>query len=261
MEIKEVRPKAKLIAYTKTIDNRGPEAVVAAAAKLCYSKTDAATLLENATDEKDAAFIKRLSNLGHESPLEHANFTFAIEGISRSCSHQLVRHRIASYSQQSQRYVDLENTFKVVVPEEIKSDMKAYETFISSVKKDIEDYVAIRDALVEKYNQQSDENSKAKLKKALENARSVLPNACETKIVVSMNARSLLNFFRHRCCNRAQDEIRELAIIMLDEVLEVAPGLFSRAGAPCVYGLCSEGAMSCGQKQQPRPRQLVKKKG
>ena len=261
MEIKEVRPKAKLIAYTNTIDNRGPEAVVAAAAKLCYSKTDAATLLENATASKDASFIKRLSDLGHESPLEHASFTFAIEGISRSCSHQLVRHRIASYSQQSQRYVDLEDTFRVVVPKEIKDSPEAYQIFISSVTKDLIDYVAIRDSLVENYNKENDENKKANLKKALENARSVLPNACETKIVVTMNARSLLNFFKHRCCNRAQDEIRELAIIMLDEVLEVAPELFGYAGAPCAYGVCPEGAMSCGKKQQPRPKQLLKKKG
>ena len=262
MEIREVQPSVHLIAYTKTIDDKGPEAVVASAAKLCYSKTDAKTLLDNADDKKNQAFIERLSSLGHQSPFEHASFTFAIEGISRSCSHQLVRHRIASYSQQSQRYVDLENTFGVVVPNDIKENEVAYQEFMRIVKADIASYVAIRDALVMKYNKINSQNEKNNLKKALENARSILPNACETKIVVTMNARSLLNFFKERCCMRAQDEIRTLAYLMLDEVLDVAPYLFSKSGAPCVYGPCPEGSMSCGQKQKPREKQLLlNKKG
>ena len=116
--------------------------------------------------------------------------------------------------------------------------------------------------LYAKYNKINSQNEKNNLKKALENARSILPNACETKIVVTMNARSLLNFFKERCCMRAQDEIRTLAYLMLDEVLDVAPYLFSKSGAPCVYGPCPEGSMSCGQKQKPREKQLLlNKKG
>jgi thymidylate synthase (FAD) len=259
MEIKEVKPSAKLIAYTKTIDNRGPEAVVAAAAKLCYSKTDASTLLDNSTPEKDAAFIERLNSLGHESPYEHATFTFAIEGISRACSHQLVRHRIASYSQQSQRYVDLSDTFSVVVPDEIKNDPKAYAVFMESIKKDIADYITIKDELTKKYDEVNDAQSKASLKKAIENARYLLPNACETKVVMTMNARSLNNFFKERCCNRAQDEIRSLAYIMLDEVLDVAPDLFINSGAPCIKGPCPEGKMTCGHPQKRLVKQIRSK--
>lgn len=255
MEIREAKPRVKLIAYTKTIDGRGPEAVVASAAKLCYSKSDASTILNKSNDETDATFIEKLNSLGHFSPYEHAYFTFAIDGISRACSHQLVRHRIASYSQQSQRYVDLSDTFSVIVPDEVKNNPEAYQTFMESIKRDIEDYKIIKEELESKYNKTDDSNRKASIKKAIEDARYLLPNACETKIVMTMNARSLDNFFKERCCNRAQTEIRTLAYMMLDEVKEVAPDLFINAGAPCIKGPCPEGTMSCGHPY----KRLVKK--
>ena len=88
-------------------------------------------------------------------------------------------------------------------------------------------------------------------KQALEDARYILPNACETKIMVTMNARSLLNFFNKRSCNRAQWEIRHLSDLMLAEVRKVAPILFLKAGAPCTYGKCPEGEMTCGQPRKP----------
>jgi thymidylate synthase (FAD) len=87
-------------------------------------------------------------------------------------------------------------------------------------------------------------------KRAIEDARYVFPNACETKIVVTMNARSLYNFFNHRCCQRAQTEIRELATEMLRQVKQVAPTIFKNMGPNCVSGPCPEGSMTCGKAKE-----------
>ncbi|TPB34699.1 FAD-dependent thymidylate synthase, partial [Burkholderia pseudomallei] len=161
---------------------------------------------QNLTDESVEKFLNMLINIGHESPLEHVTFTFAVEGISRSCSHQIVRHRIASFSQQSQRYVKLDQ-FEYIVPPEIESIEEAKELFIDAMNKDQEAYDKLVDILFEKhYNNliESGKNEKeAKRnaeKKAIEDARYVFPNACETKMVFTMNTRSLYNFFNHRCC-------------------------------------------------------------
>ena len=202
--------------------------IIAAAARLCYTSKEIDELLEGLTEEKVDKFIDKLTSLGHESPLEHVTFTFGIEGISRACSHQLVRHRIASYSQKSQRYVD-ENGFSYVIPKTIiDSNMeKIYESLMFEIE---EIYKVLKAAGVPK-----------------EDARMVLPNACTTSIIVTMNVRSLLNFFKHRVCNRAQWEIQELAIEMLKICKEISPKLFAKAGASCMYGSCSEGSMSCGK--------------
>jgi len=263
--MEEVKAKVYLLAHTvpvNTIDgSKNPERVVAAAGKLCYSKSDILNLYNGLDDEATGNYIEMLNGLGHQSPIEHISFTFGIEGISRTCSHQIVRHRIASYSQQSQRYVDLQNSFSYIIPEAIRNNEKAKLLYEKSMLADMDTYKEITEALVSEYtNGITDKKQISALtKKALEDSRFALPNACETKIIVTMNARTLLNFFKERCCNRAQWEIRDVANQMLDLVLEVAPNVFSKAGAPCVFGRCPEGKMSCGIKQEPKPAQLIKK--
>jgi thymidylate synthase (FAD) len=233
--------KVKLIEHTPN-----PEKLISMAAKLCYSSSTIDDIGEGLTDEKIKSFLNMLMDIGHESPLEHVSFTFAIEGISRSCSHQLVRHRIASYSQKSQRYVD-ETQFGYVIPESIKNNTVAcdvYETLMSAIQLE---YDAIREALIKDFMEQG-MTQKAAEKKANEDARFVLPNACETSIIVTMNIRSLFNFFKHRCCNRAQWEIREMATLMYAECLKVCPNIFKHAGPSCyTTGRCPEGKMSCGK--------------
>lgn len=237
-----------LIAYTPE-----PEKVVAAAAKLCYSNAHIDDLLSGLTPEKSREFVERLAKLGHESPTEHVSFTFGIEGVSRSLLAQITRHRIASYSVQSQRYVRLDQ-FDYVTPPEIEADPAALEEFQAAMAQENENYKRIaallKDGHIRRLMAQGmseAEAAKKAEKMAIEDARFVLPNACDTKMVVTMNARSLQNFFRHRCCNRAQWEIRALADEMLRLVYPIAPSLFKMAGPGCVKGACLEGAMSCGE--------------
>ena len=245
--------KVVLLAHTPN-----PEATVAAAAKLCYSSSTIEGIREGLTPEKTASFVEMLAEIGHESPIEHVSFTFGVEGISRACSHQLVRHRIASYSQKSQRYVN-EDSFEYVIPPEVEKIPEAKEEFIRQMKMIDDGYKQLAELLTAKHTEAFiaeglDEKTalqRAK-KKAIEDARFLLPNACETKIVVTMNARSLMNFFRHRCCNRAQWEIKEVADQMLKLVLEVAPNLFKNAGPSCVAGGCPEGKMTCGKIKEVR---------
>ena len=247
--------KVKVIAHTPE-----PEKVISMAAKLCYSSVGVDEIEQNLTDESVEKFLNMLINIGHESPLEHVTFTFAVEGISRSCSHQIVRHRIASFSQQSQRYVKLDQ-FEYIVPPEIESIEEAKELFIDAMNKDQEAYDKLVDILFEKhYNNliESGKNEKeAKRnaeKKAIEDARYVFPNACQTKMVFTMNTRSLYNFFNHRCCERAQWEIRELSIEMLRQVRLIAPILFKNIGPKCIKGPCPEGKMTCGNIVQVREK-------
>lgn len=243
--------QVKLLTHTPE-----PEKYIATAAKLCYANSDVDSLLDGLTDEKIESFVNMLASIGHESPLEHISFTFAIEGISRACSHQLVRHRIASFSQQSQRYVSMEQ-FEYVVPPEVKNDKSVLEIYKRQMEAAASAYAQLAQALTDKHykdfiSQGFDEKTaKQKAsKKAIEDARFVLPNACETKIILTMNARSLLNFFRLRCCNRAQWEIRAVAHEMLKEVSKIAPNLFKNAGPSCVRGKCTEGKMSCGKASE-----------
>ncbi len=245
--------KVTLLAYTPN-----PEQTVACAAKLCYSSSDIDTLRDGLTPEKTTSFLDMLSGLGHESPIEHASFTFGIEGVSRSLLAQITRHRIASFSVQSQRYVK-ENDFSFVTPPEIAACPEALEVFQNAMKQDVEQYNELADILAKRHEKEMlaagmDEKAAHRNaeKKAIEDARFVLPNACETKMVVTMNARSLHNFFRHRCCNRAQWEIRALAEEMLRQVVKVAPTLFEKAGPPCYAGACPEGKMSCKKSTEMR---------
>ena len=209
-----------------------PERTVAMSARLCYSPIGAAQLEEKISDEQAANLVRKLVSMGHLSTLEHVTFTFAIEGVSRVLTHQLVRHRIASYSQQSQRYVK-EHDFETIVPASIASKPEAkakFDKLMTEIQAMYDEFIA--------------------LDIPAEDARYILPNATETKIVCTFNARSLLNFFSLRCCTRAQWEIRALANEMLRQVKEVAPVIFENAGPTCVSeGVCHEGEMSCGRLQ------------
>ena len=247
--------KVTLLTYTTE-----PERTVASAAKLCYSASDISTIKEGLTDEKTASFVEMLAEIGHESPIEHAYFTFGIEGVSRSLLAQITRHRIASYSVQSQRYVK-EKNFSYVTPPEIAKDPETLKIYEESMAKAEEAYHALADKLSEGYLNEflaagiDEKTAKRNAeKKAIEDARFVLPNACETKLVMTINARSLINFFRHRCCNRAQWEIRDVADQMLALVSKVAPNIFKTAGPPCLVGGCPEGKMSCGKLKEVREK-------
>lgn len=217
--------KLKLIQYTPD-----PERTVAMSARLCYSPSGAEELVQTMSDSQVSTLIDKLFGMGHLSTFEHVNFTFAIEGISRVLTHQLVRHRIASYSQQSQRYVS-EHGFEYILPPSIAGNSEAkikYDRLMGQIQQTYDELVS--------------------LGVHQEDARYVLANATETKIAVTMNARSLLHFFEKRCCQRAQWEIRNLANAMLAEVKSVAPRLFAKAGPTCVTGgYCTEGALSCGR--------------
>ena len=235
-----------------------PEHTVASAAKLCYSSSTITGLRENLTDEAAASFVEMLSEIGHESPIEHASFTFGIEGVSRSLLAQITRHRMASFSVKSQRYVR-EGAFEYITPPEIAENEEAKKIYDELMQYDQECYDRLAAVLKEKHiktfiAEGKDEKTATRLaeKKAIEDARFVLPNSCSTQMVMTMNARSLHNFFRHRCCNRAQWEIQDIANQMLKLVLEVAPNLFKNAGPPCVSGACPEGKMTCGKVKAVR---------
>lgn len=249
--------KITLLSYTKE-----PEVLISTAAKLCYSDFDISEILKKNEASDPKKFINMLMDLGHESPLEHVSFTFGLEGVSRSLLAQLTRHRIASYSVQSQRYVR-ENNFSFVIPPDIAKDALAKEEFLKAMDEDIEHYNKIVDILKNKYevefkNLEKDEKEAEKkaIKKAIEDARFVLPNACATKIICTFNARSLINFFKLRCCNRAQWEIREVATEMLRICKNIAPEIFKKAGPPCVLGACPEGKMTCKKANEIRKKFL-----
>jgi len=214
----------------------GPEKTVALAARLCYSDSTIEELdgrVKNISIEK---FLGKIIKMGHLSVLEHASFTFGIEGISRAASHQLVRHRLASYSQQSQRYVKFERP-EYVLPPTIGEDGEKNRRFEEALCGAYALYKELIDAGV-----------------PAEDARYLLPNAACTRIIVTMNARELLHFFRLRCCERAQWEIRDMATRMVVLVKEKAPFIFMDSGPACVKGPCSEGALTCGRPDEIRKK-------
>ncbi|MDY0088479.1 MAG: FAD-dependent thymidylate synthase [Coriobacteriia bacterium] len=211
-----------------------PERAVAAAARLCYAPVGASELLETMSDDAIRRVLKTIITSGHTSTLEHASYTFAIDGVSRAMTHQLVRHRLASYNQQSQRYVSFSEEPEFIVPPDVAADPEASELFAQACRDAFAAYRHLIEAGV-----------------AAEDARYLLPNATETKIVVTMNIRELLHFFELRCCRRAQWEIREVALKMLELAEPTAPYIFMDAGASCRRGPCREGKMTCGE---PYPR-------
>lgn len=215
--------RVQLLTYTPD-----PEQVVAAAARLCYSDASISQLLERAP-EQAPRLLRKILDLGHLSVLEHASFSFGIEGISRACSHQLVRHRIASFSQQSQRYVSHEEPFEAIIPESIAGQAELATRFTRHLVDTHQLYQELLAAGI-----------------PAEDARFVLPNAAATKLVLTMNARELHHFFALRCCRRAQWEIRAMAKDMLRLAKHAAPLLFADAGPGCLRGACPEGQMTCG---------------
>lgn len=237
-----------------------PEKLVAIAAKNCYSNTKIDELASSLDEESIQKFVDMLTEIGHESPIEHVNFTFGIEDVSRSLLAQITRHRLASFSVRSQRYVR-EKTNNFVIPPQIENDSEAKTIYLEILADVFEKYEKLTEILYNKYFKEllsSGKNEKqAKSiaeKKAIEDARYVLPNASYTNIVMTMNARSLLNFFKLRCCNRAQWEIRALAEDMYKLCFMVAPGLFLKAGPDCTSGPCSEGKMACGNIKEVREK-------
>ena len=206
-----------------------PERAIATAARLCYAPVGASELMETMSEERVASVLSTIMKGGHFSTLEHVSYTFAIDGVSRALTHQLVRHRLASFNQQSQRYVKYKNGLDVITPDTIAQDEEAKKIFDDAIAAAMDAYQKLLDAGV-----------------PAEDARYLLPNAVETKIVVTMNARELLHFFELRGCNRAQWEIRDLAHRMLELVRPTAPYIFQDAGAACVRGGCPEGKMTCG---------------
>ena len=225
--------KLKVILLRHTLQ---PEETVALAAKLCYSKSTISDLNEKISSKDQSDFIKRLMDMGHESVMEHASFTFGVEGVSRVLLAQLTRHRIASFSVQSQRYVSYDKGFGYIIPESI---------------------TALGEEAVRKYHQQMEtiegwytdwqQQLGGTGEKSNEDARFVLPNACETRIMVTMNVRELRHFFSLRMCSRAQWEIRRMAEEMFRLCFETAPALFMNAGPACLRGRCPEGEKSCGK--------------
>lgn len=284
--------KLELIGSTQN-----PDEVIALAGKLCYSKVGVDDLKDKLTQEDIEKFLTMLMNIGHESPLEHASFTFALEGVSRALTHQLVRHRIASFSQQSQRYVKLDQ-FEYIIPPKINRNKKAREMYISTMEADqlaydyIYDELLIdeakwhpiygeyliyaRETLKEEYKEvivgdidirilheydkletldqfwmRKNKQQYLKVQKTIiEDCRYVFPNSCETKIILTMNLRSVINFVSHRKCRRAQWEIRQVAEEMEKIISEKYPILAKGLGAPCQFGSCPEGKMSCGVKYE-----------
>ena len=248
-------PTITLLAHTPD-----PEKLVAAAAKLCYSPASVGDLLGGLSPQSIEQFLGMLMDLGHHSPLEHAVFTFGIEGVSRALLAQITRHRIASFSVQSQRYV-AEHDFESVVPPAISEDDAARAVFKQSMSDTGVAYDKLVDILHSRYAAQLEDEGKANQsalsaakKQAIEDARFVLPNACATKMILTMNARSLRGFFAQRCCNRAQWEIRDVAERMLRLCKEASPLLFTGAGPPCLSGPCPESKMSCGKRADIRGR-------
>lgn len=206
-----------------------PERAVATAARLCYAPVGGRELMEGLTQEKIEHVLRTIMQSGHFSTLEHASYTFSVEGVSRALTHQLVRHRLASFNQQSQRYVKFKEEPQTIKPGSVYADTELSRVFDEAI-----------DTVWQAYD---------RLVKAgvpAEDARYLLPNACETKIVITMNIRELLHFFELRCCNRAQWEVRELAWKMLELVRPTAPYIFRQAGPGCVRGVCPEGKMTCG---------------
>ncbi len=217
--------RVELLAYTQDADR-----ICASAGNSCYSDRPAHDIMEDIDPEKT---LSRIVGMGHLSVVEHATFTFSVEGVSRALTHQLVRHRIASFSQQSQRYVSIDEP-SFVTPHTVEDDPEALKVFDETM-----------DAIWDAYSKLEEMGIPA------EDARYLLPNGCTTNITITMNARELLHFFTLRCCNRAQWEIREMADQMLALCREVSPVIFRDAGPACVRGPCPEGKKSCGKPRRP----------
>ena len=259
----ESKLNVTVLSYTPNFEQN-----IVRGARLCYSSADIEELRDKVTPEDAERFLNMILEIGHGSILEHSSITFGIEGVSRSLTHQLVRHRVGcSYSQKSQRYVN-EGQFEYIIPKPIAKYEHLKADYIKSMERLQEDYnylttellkEQIKEQFAADYENQdlkeviekiktTDKKLYSKFEKiAIENARYVLPNACETKIQVTMNVRALFNFFKERLCDRAQEEIRDMAFEMWKECMKISPTIFKYAVPTCVHGKCKEGKMSCGK--------------
>ncbi len=242
--------KVALIRHTLS-----PEETVALGARLCYSRATIDDLTQRVSAKDQSAFVQKIMGMGHESVLEHASFTFGVEGVSRVLLAQLTRHRLASFSVQSQRYVSYEDGFGYIMPPKIAAlGEEAQEEYHRQMQQMHEWYCTWQEKLG------TGEGSN-------EDARFVLPGACETRLMMTMNVRELRHFFGLRMCSRAQWEIRAMATEMHRLCMEVAPALFADAGPGCLRGACPEGAKSCGKageikrERQAMIEQLTKNEG
>lgn len=231
----QAKLKVALIRHTLS-----PEETVALGARLCYSRATIDDLTQRVSAKDQSDFVQKIMGMGHESVLEHATFTFGVEGVSRVLLAQLTRHRLASFSVQSQRYVSYENGFGYIMPPKIAAlGEDAQAEYHRQMQQMHEWYCQWQERLG------TGEGSN-------EDARFVLPGACETRLMVTMNVRELRHFFSLRMCSRAQWEIRALATEMHRLCMQVAPALFADAGPGCLRGACPEGAKSCGKLLQIR---------
>ena len=217
-----------------------PEEVVALGARLCYSKARVDDLLTRVEAKDQTDFVHKIMGMGHDSVLEHASFTFGIEGVSRTLLAQITRHRLASFSVQSQRYVSYEKGFGYIVPPKIEA---LGEEAVAEFERQM-------DTMHQWYTEWQQKLGTGE--GGNEDARFVLPGACETRMMVTMNVRELRHFFSLRMCSRAQWEIRALATEMHRLCMEVAPALFENAGPGCLRGACPEGEKTCGKMLQIR---------
>ena len=216
----EAKMRVELIRHTLT-----PEEVVALGARLCYSKAGVDDLLKRVESKDQTAFVEKVMGMHHDSVLEHTSFTFAIEGVSRVLLAQITRHRLASFSVQSQRYTGA--SFDLVIPDSMcRAEL-------------VDDIIEAKRKIERLYTKA------VKLGVPEEDARYLTFQAASTRMLVTMNARELRHFFSLRMCSRAQWEIRALAKEMHRLCMGVAPALFADAGPGCVRGACPEGEKSC----------------
>lgn len=221
------------------------EIVCATAARTCYSKkTPEEIYYDSSFNKENDEVLEDVIASGHDSVLEHAVFTFAVSGVSRVTTHQLVRHRMASYEQQSQRYVNILNTWdNIIIPPTVK-DLLNDESELAETLTDEPLRLAVKkyhDGLAALLNQLNEHNIPS------EDMRYFIPQGTQSNIIITMNARELRHFFALRLCRRAQWEIRELALKMYQECMKYHPVLFKDAGPACLTGKCREGKRSCGK--------------
>jgi len=237
--IEHLRRKSCTLRVELISNTKDPEITCARCAAVSWQRKG----MKDLTLNEARQIIREVLSHRHESVIEHANFTFFVEEISRSLTHQLVRHRMASYTQQSMRYVNLTKSKEYFIkPESIAKNQNLSSSFdeIMAKCKDVYDFFVDKGV-------------------PPEDARFVLPIATQTKIAITMNARELRHFFELRCCLRSQWEIRELADKILEICRSVAPSLFENAGPSCVrLGYCPEAGLACGKINQVLEKYITK---